>query len=105
MLKKIAISQVQTGMFIHAVDGPWLNHSLWKTKFLIKDEEMLTRVRGSGGAECWIDVSQGDDVRAQCAAAATPATPAATAAKPAARKSMADELQNAANVLKRSKSA
>lgn len=106
MLKKIAISQVQTGMFVDSVEGPWLKHSLWKTRFLIKDEEMLARVRKCGAPECWIDVSQGDDVgvvpakpMAQPAAAPAPAT------KPIVRKSMADELQNASIVLKRSKAA
>jgi hypothetical protein len=62
MLKKIAISQVQTGMFVDSVEGSWLKHSLWMTRFLIKDEETLARVRRCGAAECWIDVSQGDDV-------------------------------------------
>lgn len=104
MLKKIAIAQVQTGMFVDSVEGPWLKHSLWKTRFLIKDEEMLTRVRMCGAAECWIDIAHGDDVRSaqpavQPSSASTPVT------RPPARKSMADEVQNATNVLKRSKAA
>lgn len=104
MLKKIAIAQVQTGMFVDSVEGPWLKHSLWKTRFLIKDEEMLTRVRTCGAAECWIDIAHGDDVRSaqpavQPSSASTPVT------RPPARKSMADEVRNATNVLKRSKAA
>jgi putative nucleotidyltransferase with HDIG domain len=107
MLKKIAVSQVRPGMFIDSVEGPWLKHSLWKTRFLIKDEETLSRVRTCGAVECWIDVSQGDDVRDDAAPAKPSAQPAspAPASKPVVRKSMADELQNASNVLKRSKSA
>lgn len=108
MLKKIAISQVQTGMFVDSVEGSWLKHSLWKTRFLIKDEEALAHVRRCGAAECWIDVSQGDDVGDDVAPAKPIVQPAATpapAAKPVVRKSMADELQNASNVLKRSKVA
>jgi putative nucleotidyltransferase with HDIG domain len=111
MLKKIAMSQVRSGMFIVSVEGPWLKHSLWKTRFLIKDEETLARVRTCGAAECWIDVSQGDDVRDDVRDEAAPATPSvqavspAPAAKPVVRKSIADELQNASNVLKRSKTA
>jgi putative nucleotidyltransferase with HDIG domain len=102
MLKKIAISQVRTGMFVESVEGPWLKHSLWKTRFLIKDEETLARVRGCGAAECWIDVSQGDDVAAAEPIVQQAASPA-PAARTSERKSMADELQNASNVLKRSK--
>ena len=102
MLKKIAISLVRTGMFVDSVEGPWLEHSLWRTGFSIKDEETLARVRQCGAAECWIDISKGSDV-----ALATPVVHAAPSLAPAAkaivRKSMADELQNASNVLKRAK--
>jgi putative nucleotidyltransferase with HDIG domain len=107
MLKKIPISQVQTGMFVETVEGSYLKHSLWKTRFLIKDEETLTRVRTCGAEECWIDVSQGKDVaqeKPRAPVAAATASPA-PAAKPVVRKSMADELQSASDVLKRSKAA
>lgn len=95
-------------MFVDSVDAAWLEHSLWKTRFLIEDEETLARVRRCGAAECWIDVSQGDDVGNDGAPAqpvVQPAVAPAAAAKPVVRKSMGDELQNAANVLKRSKAA
>ncbi|MBL8267958.1 HD-GYP domain-containing protein [Steroidobacter sp.] len=107
MLKKIAISEVRTGMFVASVEGPWLQHNLWKTRFLVKDGEMLARLRGSGVQEIWIDLSKGMDVaRASSAApaqvgAATPTTDS----KPKERRSMAAELQNATVVLKRSKAA
>jgi len=98
-------------MFLSSVEGSWLNHSIWKSKFVINDDEMLARVRNCGAKECWIDVSLGVDVvdpevplvqvvPAPTGVQSTAGTPAAVP-----RKSMADELQNAANVLKRSKSA
>lgn len=108
MLKKIAISQLRTGMFVDSVEGSWLRHSLWKTRFLIKDRELLVRVQQCGATECWIDISQGDDVAANAAPARPsiqPATAPERATRPVVRKSMADELQNAADVLKRSKAA
>lgn len=101
MLKKIAISQVRPGMFVESLDGSWLNHSLWKTRFVIKDADTMARVKSSGAAECWIDTAQGCDV-----ALAEPVIQAVAPPEPAKRvvkKSMADELQNAANVLKRSR--
>src|SRR5262245_20709944 len=106
MLKKIPTSRIRAGMFVESVEGPWLSHTLWKQRFLIKDQETLERVRGCGAAECWIDVSKGDDVTD---AAATPAVApaiapaAAPAPKPVQRTSMADELHNATNVLKHSR--
>ncbi len=110
MLKKIAISQVETGMYIDSVEGSWLNHSLWKARFVVNDAETLARVRQCGGAECWIDTSKGSDVPESAAVIelVPPPKPAAAAApppKPIERRAMADELQNAANVLKHSKAA
>jgi putative nucleotidyltransferase with HDIG domain len=89
-------------MFIESVEGPWLEHSLWKTRFVIKDAQTLAKVRECGAAECWIDVSQGSDV-----APAAPVVQVVSSTPPApkrtARKSIAEELQNATNVLKRAK--
>lgn len=109
MLKKIAISQLQAGMFVDKVDAPWFQHSLWKTRFLIEDRAMLTRVRTCGAKELWIDVSQGKDVSPPPSVAPTPtpqteeATPPAP--KPVERRSMGDELQTASDIIKRSKAA
>lgn len=102
MLKKIAMTEVETGMFIHAIEGRWLEHSLWKSRFLVKDQKMLDHVRTCGASACWIDVAQGKDVkRAQTNVQAN--EPAAPAAKSPARRAMADELVVASNILKRSK--
>jgi putative nucleotidyltransferase with HDIG domain len=106
MLKKIAISQLQTGMFVDKVDAPWFQHSLWKTRFLIKDRETLTRVRTCGAKDCWIDTSHGKDVSAPITP--TPSTTrveAAPVAKPVVRRSMGDELITASDIIKRSKAA
>jgi putative nucleotidyltransferase with HDIG domain len=109
MLKKIAITQLQTGMYVEKVDGPWFQHSLWKTRFLVKDREMLTRVRTCGAKECWIDTVQGKDVAAPSeatrATVSIEAAPEQQAAKPVVRRSMGDELQTASDIIKRSKAA
>jgi cyclic di-GMP phosphodiesterase len=106
MLKKVAIAQVQIGMFVDSFEGPWLQHSIWKTRFVIKDHEMLARVRNSGATECWIDVEKGDDVPpARTVVEMAPSPAPAPAPKTVVRRSMADELHNASNVLKRSKEA
>lgn len=108
MLKKIAVSQLQTGMFVDSVEGSWLMHSLWKTRFLIKDREMLASVQKSGAQQCWINVAQGKDF-APATASRGPvvavATPAQGVKQKVVRRSMGDELHNASNVLKRSKQA
>jgi hypothetical protein len=105
MLKKVPTSQVRVGMYIHSVDGSWLGHSLWKTRFVIKDDDTLKRVRACGADELWIDVAQGVDVDTAPATTPTPAPvpEVATAPKPKPGPSMADELKTATRILERSK--
>lgn len=102
MLKKIAITDVAIGMYIHSVEGPWLEHSLWRTRFVIKDEQMLASVQQCGARECWIDVSHGSDVP-QVQSQPDAIAPAFAATKRSVRISMGDELHAATKILKRSK--
>ncbi|WP_141288556.1 DUF3391 domain-containing protein, partial [Ideonella azotifigens] len=44
MLKKILVSQVRLGMHIHALEGAWIDHPFWKTKFVIKDHNDLAKL-------------------------------------------------------------
>lgn len=62
MLKRIDAADVQLGMFIHKLEGNWLKHPFWRTKFLLTDAETLADLRNSEVEGVLIDVSQGDDV-------------------------------------------
>ena len=63
MLKKIPVSEVQVGMFLHELAGTsWLKHPYWKSKFLIRTEAELDRLRQSTVTHVWIDVALGSDV-------------------------------------------
>lgn len=62
MLKKIPLDQVRLGMHLHALDGAWLDHPFWKSKFILDDPADLARLRASKLAGVWIDVSKGLDV-------------------------------------------
>ena len=37
MLKKIPVDQARLGMHLHAMEGAWINHPFWKTRFVIND--------------------------------------------------------------------
>ncbi len=118
MLKKIAVSQLRLGMHLHALEGAWMDHPFWKTKFVLKDSADLERLRTSGVTECWIDASKGLDVEAPAgvaprrelqaktvpASAADAATPAAATSKPPTRE-FRDELAQAANVCHKARGA
>lgn len=100
MLKKIPVSQLTLGMYLHALDEKWLNHSVWRSRFLIADSASLQKIQQCGVEQCWIDVAQGSDV-----ASAPPepaAQPAQAASAPAEisrpRTSLAEELQRAAQI-------
>jgi HD-GYP domain-containing protein (c-di-GMP phosphodiesterase class II) len=62
MLKRIDIAEVRLGMFIHKLEGPWLKHPFWRTKFLLTDPQTLADLRASEVEGVLIDVGKGDDV-------------------------------------------
>ena len=82
MLKKIRVDEVRLGMHLHALEGAWMDHPFWKTRFIIRDVEQLKKLQDSVIAEVWIDASKGLDVAGEAAAPSTPA-PAPVAASPA----------------------
>lgn len=106
MLKRIPLQDVRLGMYLHALDGAWINHPFWRTRFLIEDNEMLTKLQAANLEGVWIDVSKGKDVASPgcglpaaevrapaVAAAAAPAPPASLA--PPATCTLEDELARA----------
>ena len=62
MLKRIDVADVKLGMFIHKLEGPWLKHPFWRTKFLLTDPQILADLRASEVEGVMIDVAKGDDV-------------------------------------------
>ena len=124
MLKKIQTSQLRLGMHVHALEGSWLEHPFWTSKFMLDSPADLKRLRESGMKECWINAALGRDVEqaqgvslasaglkeaapsrsAQTSAAGTVA--AASAAKaPEASKTLSEELDQAAAVCKQGREA
>lgn len=83
MLKKIPTSQIRLGMYLHGMEGSWLSHPFWKTKFVLTDPEDLRALQASGVPFCWIDSSLGLDVDVDGAKPAAPAS-GSTSAQPAA---------------------
>src|SRR3990167_335848 len=124
-LKKIPVTQLQLGMHLHALEGNWLDHPFWKTRFVIKDGADIRRLLDSPVRECWIDTTLGLDVLAAPSPASvvlsSPASAAAAIPEPApepaladvapasperpARASMAEELRQAAQLCHRSSEA
>ena len=62
MLKKIPTPQAELGMFLQSMEGSWLSHPFWKTKFLLADPADLAALKKSGVPYIWIDVAKGRDL-------------------------------------------
>ena len=127
MLKKIAVKDLRLGMHLHALEGAWLSHPFWKTKFVLDDPEDIAKVIQSGIEHCWIDTSKGLDVAeaapsspkpppvptpaaeapAVAAPAVAPAMPAAAAAAHADDRPvpLTEEVKRAAALVAKSKQA
>ena len=84
MLKKVPVSQVRLGMFLHALEGDWLDHPFWKTRFVLKTDKELEKLRRSAIKEVWINPSLGLDVEPLPEASPPPVPDAAPAAVQAA---------------------
>ncbi len=79
MLKHIAVSDLDVGMFVHKFEGGWFDHPFWKAKFLIEDADKLAAIRSSRLQTVVIDTARGRDLAPRNCATA-PQTAAALAA-------------------------
>jgi HD-GYP domain-containing protein (c-di-GMP phosphodiesterase class II) len=120
MLKKIATTELRLGMHLHALEGSWISHPFWRSRFVITDAADLRAIRECGVRECWIDVALGLDVavpeaelpdprqQAPVATAAAPTTPSAPApATPVreAARTMSAEMAEAQAIVRRGREA
>ena len=112
MLKKISTHDLRLGMFLHELCGSWMEHPFWSTKFLLEDPADIARVVASGIKECWIDTVKGLDVeRAESRDEASERTEEAlldavlAQPQPEARVAFAAEIQRAARICARAKTA
>lgn len=80
--KKIQVTQLRLGMFLESLEGNWLDHPFWKTRFVLKDPADLQRLIESPVRDCWIDAARGLDVDASEPAASAPGPAPAPASRP-----------------------
>ncbi|WP_225771467.1 HD-GYP domain-containing protein [Pseudomonas sp. Marseille-Q5115] len=72
MIRKISVTELTVGMFLHEAAGSGITQSLWKVGFKVQHPVDLERILASGIAQVYIDTSKGLDVAA-CVAAVSPA--------------------------------
>ena len=115
MLKKISVTDVVLGMYIHEFCGSWMDHPFWKANFELQTLADLRSLQNSAVTEVWIDTVKGLDlpIDAVCKGFAEIAEVAETVlqealiepAHTAQMVTMADELKRALDICERSKQA
>jgi len=78
MIKKVPVSQLCVGMYVHDLGGSFLDHSFWRSRFLIQNERKLRRLQESKLEWVLIDTGRGVDVSSGGPGAAAPAPQAAS---------------------------
>ncbi|MBV2181352.1 MAG: HD-GYP domain-containing protein [Castellaniella sp.] len=63
MLKRVSVSQLCVGMYVQELGGSFLDHSFWRSHFLISSESKLRRLRKSSLEWVLIDTARGLDVQ------------------------------------------
>lgn len=61
MIRKLRSDRLRVGMYVHAMVGSWMNHPFWRTRFLIRSEDEITRILEAGIEELYIDTDKGID--------------------------------------------
>lgn len=61
MIKKVPVSALRLGMFIHDLNSGWMAHSFWRSRFMLRKEEDLVKILNSGITEVLIDTVKGLD--------------------------------------------
>ena len=62
MIKKIPVSELRLGMFIHDLNIGWMAHAFLRNRFMLKRDQDLQRIIESGLSEVFIDTLKGLDL-------------------------------------------
>ena len=54
-LRKIPVADLRLGMHLHALEGSWIDHPFWRSRFTLVNPADLQRLCDSDVKECWVD--------------------------------------------------
>ncbi len=107
MLKRIKVSQLQVGMYVHDLDCGWLEHPFFRSRFMIIDNTMIEKIKVVKIQHLVIDIEKGADCEDRAAVDGLQVTLQENIAKASDRKandgkqvSAADEIINARGIYK-----
>ena len=76
MLRRIKAEQLQIGMFVARLGGPWINHPFWRSRFLVTSDEQVEQIQAASVQDVWIDILKGRNAPTPQAAPSPWETPA-----------------------------
>lgn len=62
MIRKISIDQLLPGMYVVDLHKRWLDHSIWQSRFKVRDEAHIWKLREEGINQLSIDTTKGIDL-------------------------------------------
>ncbi|WP_246344938.1 DUF3391 domain-containing protein [endosymbiont of Lamellibrachia barhami] len=62
MIKKIDVSSLTIGMYVHDLSCNWMKHPFAVNKFKIKNKMQISAIRNAGIRELYIDTDKGIDI-------------------------------------------
>ena len=65
MLRRIKAEQLQVGMFVSRLGGPWINHPFWRSRFLVSSDEQIEQILAANVQDVWIDILKGRNLPMQ----------------------------------------
>lgn len=61
-IKRIPVTQLRPGMYIHDVNCGWMDHPFLSSHFLVQDQATIAKIKALGIHEVYIDVSRGTGI-------------------------------------------
>ncbi|MBH8709380.1 DUF3391 domain-containing protein, partial [Pseudomonas aeruginosa] len=61
MVKRIPVSELRLGMYIHKLAGSWVRHPFWRGSFLLTEPQDLSAIRECGVGEVWVDLAKSQE--------------------------------------------
>ena len=108
MLKKVQVTELRPGMYVHELCGSWLETPFWSRSLMLDVQAKIDKIYAAGLREAWIDTDKGLDVLP------APVAPVAAAPEPVEQGfhfapvqpvGMDDELGRAAKLVNKSRQA
>lgn len=59
MLRRVPLSLLRPGMFVHGIEGSWLSHPFWRRRFLLRSTSDIAALRDADIAFVTIDTARG----------------------------------------------